>query len=42
MIAVLNNQHIPPLYPEIFDILYEQPYDLPTEKELEARQEKGK
>jgi CubicO group peptidase (beta-lactamase class C family) len=30
-IVVLNNRHIPPLYIELFDILYERPYYLPTE-----------
>lgn len=42
VIAVLNNQHIPPLYPELFDILYDRTYRLPTEEELEAREEKWK
>jgi CubicO group peptidase (beta-lactamase class C family) len=39
-IAVLNNRHIHPLYIELFDILYERPYNLPTEEELSAREER--
>jgi CubicO group peptidase (beta-lactamase class C family) len=39
--VVINNVHIPPLYPEIFDILYGRPYRLPTEEELIARETRG-
>jgi CubicO group peptidase (beta-lactamase class C family) len=40
VIAVLNNRHIPPLYPELFDVLYDRAYRLPTEEELDARDKK--
>jgi hypothetical protein len=31
---------MPPLYPELFDILFDRPYHLPTEEELKVREEK--
>ncbi|GAA4869030.1 serine hydrolase domain-containing protein [Luteimonas vadosa] len=41
-IIVLNNQTLPTFYIELFDILYERPYRLPTEDELDAREGKKK
>lgn len=38
VIAVLNNLSVPPLPIELFDILFDRPYRLPTSEELEARE----
>ncbi len=39
VIAVLNNMETPPLYPELFDILYDRPYKLPNKDEVIPRKE---
>lgn len=40
VVAVLNNVEVPPLYPELFDILYDRLYRLPTEDKVTPREER--
>jgi CubicO group peptidase (beta-lactamase class C family) len=41
VIAILNNLSVPPLPIELFDILFDRPYRLPTSEELEAREQRS-